>query len=262
MLNGVIDTCVKHRSPVIIAIHPDELEYVGDSFVKTIRDIAYKVDIPVVIHLDHGASIEQILRAIRAGFTLVMIDGSLLEFEDNVAVTKKTVEIAHPVNVSVEAELGTIGTTEGDTEGGTEEIIFTQPDEAMEFVKRTNCNSLAVAIGTAHGIYPKNFKPELKLELLSQIKEKVSVPLVLHGGSANPDEEIAEAVNPVVNKINIFSDIKSVFYEEARRVLKDKGLREPNMNYPSCIEKMNEVVKQKIKLFKSDNKAFLYCEEN
>lgn len=261
MLKGVIETCEKENSPVIIAIHPDELEYVGDSFVETIKHMAHKTHIPVVLHLDHGSTVDQILRAIRDGFTSVMIDASLKDIEDNIKITKEVVSLAHPLNVSVEAELGTIGNIkedEGDIEGGSDEIMFTQPDDAERFVEETNVDSLAIAIGTAHGLYPKGFEPKLRLNLLSEIKERISIPLVLHGGSSNPDDEIAEAVRRGINKINISSDIKSAFYKECRKVLENDQLREPNVIYPRCIEKMNEVVRHKIQLFNSSDKVKYY----
>ena len=147
-----------------------------------------------------------------------MIDASSLPFEENVEITKKVCELAHPLGVSVEGELGTIGTTDGDTEGGTEDIIYTKPEDAVRFVEETGCDTLAVAIGTAHGIYPAGMKPELRQDLLSEIKKRVSVPLVLHGGSGHDSGEIAEAVKRGINKINISSDIKDAFYQNCARL--------------------------------------------
>lgn len=258
MLQGVIESCEKEKSPVIIAVHPNELAYSGDSFVEMIKDAANKTTVPVALHLDHGGSLEQIYRAIRDGFTSVMIDASTSTFEENIELTKKVCSIAHPLNVSVEAELGTIGSTNGDREGGTDTIIYTNPDDAVKFVEASGCDCLAIAIGTAHGIYPKGFVPHLRLDLLEEIKSKVSIPLVLHGGSANPDEEIAGAVKRGVNKINISSDIKAAFFKEARKVLEDQGLREPLDIFPACIDAMNETVVHKIRLFESNNKTQYY----
>lgn len=258
MLKGVIKSCEEEKSPVIIAIHPNELEFTGDSFVEMVKDVANKTNVPVVLHLDHGSTIEQINRAVRDGFTSVMIDASTSTIEENIELTKKVIEIAHPLNISVEAELGTIGTTDGDSEGGTEEIIYTKPEDAVKFVEETGCDCLAIAIGTAHGIYPEGFEPHLKLDLLSEIKSSVSIPLVLHGGSANPDTEIAEAVKRGVNKINISSDIKDAFFKECRVVLENKKLREPLDIFPACIEKMNETVVHKIRLFNSNDKLKYY----
>lgn len=257
ILNGVMDKCEELKAPVILAIHPLEHDFQGDSFLKMCIDRANKSPIPVCIHLDHSEW-GPIVRAIRAGFTSVMIDASSLPFEENVAITKKVCELAHPLGVSVEGELGTIGTTDGDTEGGTAEIIYTKPEDAVRFVEETGCDTLAIAIGTAHGIYPAGMKPELKQDLLSEIKSKVSVPLVLHGGSGNKDSEIAEAVKRGINKINISSDIKDAFYQELRKTLQDPKIREPFELYPASVKAMQEVVEHKIKLFNDDDKVQYY----
>ncbi len=149
--------------------------------------------VPIAIHWDHGATYEQILQAIQYGFTSVMIDGSLKPFEENLAITKKVTDSAHAVGVSVEGELGTIGGNDSYAEAGAAEIIYTDPDDAVTFVEQTGVDSLAIAIGTFHGLYPAHLKPELKLDLLKEIKSRVQIPLVLHGGSGNPDDEIREA---------------------------------------------------------------------
>ena len=130
ILTGVMEACKKANAPVIIAIHPDELSFVGDSFIAVVKEEAYKADIPVCIHLDHGASFEQVMRAIKDGYTSVMIDSSLTSFEENIAITQKVVEAAHAAGVSVEAELGTIGATGNGGEAGTDNIIYTVPSDA------------------------------------------------------------------------------------------------------------------------------------
>ena len=258
ILKGVMEACEEKHAPVIIAIHPDELSFVGDSFVAAVREEAHKASVPVCIHLDHGASFAQVIRAIACGFTSVMIDSSTTSFDDNIAITKKVVEAAHAVSVSVEAELGTIGATGNGGEAGTDNIIYTDPDDVVRFVEATNVDTLAIAIGTAHGLYPKTKKPKLRLDLLKEIVGKTSVPLVLHGGSDNPDEEIAEAVRLGVAKINISSDIKSAFYKKCRDVLEDTTLREPNAIYPACIDAMKQVIYHKIELFNDGDKARYY----
>ena len=258
ILKGIMEACEEKHAPVIIAIHPDELSFVGDSFVAAVREEAHKAPVPVCIHLDHGASFAQVIRAIACGFTSVMIDSSTTSFDDNIAITKKVVEAAHAVNVSVEAELGTIGATGNGGEAGTDNIIYTNPDDVVRFVDATNVDTLAIAIGTAHGLYPKTKKPKLRLDLLKEIVGKTSVPLVLHGGSDNPDEEIAEAVRLGVAKINISSDIKSAFYKKCREVLEDTTLREPNAIYPACIGAMKQVIYHKIELFNDGDKAKYY----
>lgn len=258
ILRGVIEACEEKQSPVIIAIHPDELSFVRPSFVKSVIEEANNATVPVCIHLDHGATFEQIMEAIQCGFTSVMIDASSYSFEENISICKKVVEAAHAVNVSVEGELGTIGTTDAEAEVGTETIIFTNPEDAETFVEATGVDSLAIAIGTSHGIYPKDKKPELRLDLLKELKSKITIPLVLHGGSANPDAEIAESVKLGINKINISSDIKDAFYKKCRVVLSDPVIREPNSIYPPCIDAMKEIAYHKILLFNAEGKALLY----
>lgn len=258
MLNGVMEAVEEKKAPVIIAIHPDEFSHIGAEMMKAIIEKAYHTSVPVCVHLDHGSSMEQIILAIQSGYTSVMIDGSSLPFEKNIDICKKVVEIAHAVNVSVEGELGTIGSTDAEAEAGAEQIIYTNPEDAKKFVQETGIDTLAIAIGTSHGIYPKGMQPKLRLDLLKEIKEKVSIPLVLHGGSNNPDEEIGQSVLLGINKINISSDIKVAYYDKMREVLADKGLREPNTIQPPCIEAMKQIVYQKLKLFRAEGKAALY----
>lgn len=259
ILKGVVESANEKDAPVILAIHPTELEFLGDSFIETCKQEAYKSKVPMVIHLDHGGKFEEILRAIHCGFTSVMIDASHMPYEDNVAITKKVVEVAKPLGVSVEGELGTIGTTGDSYEGGSDDIIYTDPQQAKDFIDRTGIDSLAVAIGTAHGIYPKDKKPELKLDLLKTIRDTVNIPLVLHGGSSNPDAEIAESVKIGISKINISSDIKFAFYKKCREVLEENPKWiEPNAIYPPCINAMREVIEFKMSLFNDIDKAKYY----
>lgn len=258
LLRGVMEASEEANSPVILAVHPDELAFVRPSFIRAATYEAVQASIPVCIHLDHGSSMAQIMEAIRCGFTSVMMDASTLPLEQNIAICKRVVDLAHAVEVSVEGELGTIGTVGPEAEAGAEEIIYADPDDARTFVEGTGVDTLAVAVGTAHGIYPKDKKPELKLDLLAEISARVDLPLVLHGGSANPDEEIARAVKLGINKINISSDIKDAFYRKCREVLANPVLREPNSIYPACTEAMKTVAHHKIRLFDAAGKAALY----
>ena len=258
MFLGIIDISEEKNAPVILGIHPDEVQHVGVEMIAAVTQRAHRSSVPIAIHWDHGASYEQILTAIRSGFTSVMIDGSMLPFEENIAISRKVVHAAHAVGLSVEGELGTIGQTDGQAETGSDTIIYTNPDDALTFVESTAVDSLAVAIGTYHGIYPTTMKPELKLDLLKLIKDKVDIPLVLHGGSNNPDDEIAEAVKLGINKINISSDIKVAYHMKMREVLADESLREPLIIQPPCIEAMKVVAGQKIDLFDTAGKASLY----
>lgn len=258
LLRGVIEASEEANAPVIFAIHPDELAFVRPAFIQAAIEEAHRTSIPVCVHLDHGSTIKQIMEAIRYGFTSVMIDASTLPLEENIAISKQVVELAHAVNVSVEGELGTIGSTSRQAEAGTEEIVYVNPDDVEVFVRATGVDTLAVAIGTAHGLYPKDRKPELRLDLLKEISSRVDIPLVLHGGSNNPDEEIAKAVKLGINKINISSDIKNAFYQKCREILSDPELYEPLFIYPACIDAMKAVARHKIELFDAAGKAALY----
>ena len=258
LLRGALEAAEEARAPVIIAIHPDELAFVGASFVTMALEEARQASVPVVIHLDHGSSMEQIMGAIRAGFTSVMMDKSMLPLDENIAACREVTALAHAVNVSVEGELGTIGELDEEAEAGAEEVVFVEPDEVKRFVDATDVDTLAVAIGTSHGLYPKDMKPEIRLDLLREISERVAIPLVLHGGSGNPDEEIAAAVALGICKINISADMKSAFYIKAREVLKNPILREPSSIYPACINAMKVVCRQKFDLMNTTGKAALY----
>jgi fructose-bisphosphate aldolase class II len=259
MFTGIMDVSEELGAPVIIAIHPDEVSHVTTDLIQAMRSRAHRSSVPVVIHWDHGGTYEQMLVAIQAGFTSVMIDASLLPFEENVALTKKVVDTAHVVGVSVEGELGTIGANDSYGEAGAAEITYTDPADALRFVQETGVDSLAIAIGTSHGLYPAEKSPELKLDLLREIKGIVGIPLVLHGGSSNPDEEIGQAVKLGVNKINISSDIKVAYHERMREVLgTDRKLREPNAIQPEPIIALKATAAQKIHLFDTAGKASLY----
>jgi fructose-bisphosphate aldolase class II len=258
MFNGLVAIAEELRAPIIVAIHPNEVGILGEDVMPAIIQKIRKASVPMAIHWDHGATFEQILKAIQIGFTSVMIDASMLPFDQNVAITKRVVDAAHAVGLSVEGELGTIGKTDGYAEDGSDQIIYTNPDDAVAFVEQTGVDSLAIAIGTCHGIYPADMKPELKLDLLKEIKAAVQIPLVLHGGSNNPDAEIGESVNLGVNKINISSDIKVAYHNKMREVLQDTNLREPDSIHPPCQAAMNAVAAQKIELFQTAGKADLY----
>ncbi|UPK43748.1 ketose-bisphosphate aldolase [Paenibacillus pabuli] len=257
-LRAVIEEAEHSNSPAIIAIHPTELEFLTDEFFAYARQRAHASHVPLVIHLDHGGSIADIIRAIKCGFTSVMIDGSLLPYEDNVAITKQAVEIAHAVGVSVEGELGTIGQTGNSIEGGVSVVTYTDPAQAEDFVARTGIDTLAVAIGTAHGIYPKHIKPELQMDILREINQLVDIPLVLHGGSANPDQEVSDSVQLGICKINISSDMKYSYFKKAREILSTTELWDPNAIYPECIAEAQSVIRYKMNLFHSIGKADLY----
>ena len=259
MFNGIMDISEELQAPVIIAIHPDEVSHITTDLIPAMHARAHRSSVPVAIHWDHGGTYEQIITAIHAGFTSVMIDASLKPFDENVALTRKVVEAAHAVGIQVEGELGTIGANDSYGESGAEEIIYTNPDDAVRFVEQTGVDSLAIAIGTSHGLYPADRNPELRHDLLQEIKAAVGIPLVLHGGSGNPDSELSRAVELGINKINISSDIKVSYHNRMREVLgTDERLREPNAIQPEPIAAMKVTAAEKIALFGAAGKAPLY----
>ena len=258
MLKAIIEESERLNAPVILEINPDEIAYLNDEFVASVRAYAHNSKVPVVIHLDHGGTVKDVLRAIRNGYTSVMIDASLQSFEDNLAITKEVVALAHAVGVSVEAEIGTIGNN-GSAEGGAANIIYTDPEQAKHFVEETNIDSLAIAIGTAHGLYPKDKTPKLNIELLKELNQQIDKPFVLHGGSGNPDAEVSESVRYGVAKVNLSSDLKSVFFDALREILSDNPeMYEPNAVYPYANKKVQEVVKHKMGVLNTIGKAELY----
>lgn len=259
MFLGVMDVSEEKDAPVIIAIHPDEVSHITPDLVAAMHARAHRSSVPVAIHWDHGGTYEQMITAINSGFTSVMIDASLLPFDENVALTKKVVEAAHAVGIQVEGELGTIGANDSYGESGAAEIIYTNVDDAVRFVEETGVDSLAIAIGTSHGLYPSDKNPELRHDLLEQIKAAVGIPLVLHGGSSNPDAELARAVSLGINKINISSDIKVSYHNRMREILgTDERLREPNAIQPEPIKALKVTAAEKIDLFGATGKAALY----
>lgn len=259
MFNGVMDISEEKSAPVIIAIHPDEVSHVTTDLIPAMHARAHRSSVPVAIHWDHGGTYEQMIQAIQAGFTSVMIDASLKPFDENVALTRKVVEAAHAVGIQVEGELGTIGANDSYGESGAAEIIYTDVADAVRFVEETGVDSLAIAIGTSHGLYPADKNPELRHDLLQEIKAAVGIPLVLHGGSANPDSELRKAVELGINKINISSDIKVSYHNRMREVLgTDERLREPNAIQPEPIKALKVTAAEKIDLFGAAGKASLY----
>ncbi|MGX7173782.1 ketose-bisphosphate aldolase [Enterococcus ratti] len=258
MLKAIMEETERLKAPVILEIHPDEIAYLNNEFINSVKAYAQTSKVPVVVHLDHGKTIADVLRAIQNGYTSVMIDASLQSFSENLKITKEVVSLAHAVNVSVEAELGTIGNN-GSAEGGEANIVYTDPDLAQRFVEETNIDTLAIAIGTAHGLYPKNKTPKLNIELLKELNQKLTIPFVLHGGSGNPDKEISEAVQYGVAKVNLSSDLKSVFFDALREFLTENSkVYEPNMIYSHANKKVQEVVRHKMAILNAIGKAKCY----
>lgn len=259
LVRTVVEQCEADNAPAILEVHPTEVAYCKDDFFAYVLQRIKNSHVPFVLHLDHGDSIDSVVRAIHNGFSSVMIDGSLLPWEENVAITKEAVEICHRIGVSVEGELGTIGSTGTTIEGHVQEGIYTDPDDAKRFVEETGVDTLAIGVGTAHGIYPSDVEPNIRIDILKEIDVATNhMPLVLHGGSSNPDEQIAEAVQNGIAKVNISSDYKFAFFKKAREILTEQEGWDPNNLFPTCIEEAKKVVHHKNNLFNSVGKADLY----
>lgn len=253
-LQAIISACEEERSPVIVQTSEGALRYIGIEYASALVKTAAEItNVPVALHLDHGHSFEQIMQCVRHGFSSVMIDGSRLPFEENIALVQKVVEAAHAVGVSVEAELGRIGGTEDNVSVDEREASFTDPDEAEEFVERTGVDALAIAIGTAHGVYKG--KPELDFERLKAIKARLDIPLVLHGASGVPEEDVKRAVSLGINKVNINTDFMQAFTAKTREVLEDPSIYDPRKILGPSREAIVAKVKEKIKLLGSNNRA-------
>ena len=257
ILNAVVECCEEKQAPVILAIHPNELEFQGDSFIEMCKDRANKSHVPMCIHLDHGATMEQVQRAIRCGFTSVMIDASSESFEDNIKITKEVIKVAHPLGVSVEAELGTIGDIKedsGNREIGSKEIIFTKPEDAKKFVEETGCDTLAIAIGTAHGFYVGT--PVLDKERLSEIREVVDIPLVLHGASGLSDEDVSDCVKRGICKVNFATELRAAYSKAVKELLEENpDTIDPKAYGKTAIAAVKELVMARMKVCGCDGKA-------
>lgn len=245
MLTAVLAASEEAQAPVILLIHPDDWEFVGDQFLASVFAMAAAASVPVAVQLDHGATVEQAAFALRHDFTSVMIDGSLLPYEENVAITREVARMAHRIGVSVEGEIGTIGPRDPRSLEEMQDFVFADPAQAKDFVDRTGVDLLAVAVGTAHGVYPAGFVPELKLDLIEQINDAVGIPLVLHGGSGAVDEQVSQAVKLGVAKVNISADMKTAYFGKLREVLADPAQREPLDICPPALAAVRDVVRHK-----------------
>ena len=206
----VFTECVRLRSPAMLIAAAAEVRLCGmEDTAKIVRLVAEKVDVPVCLHLDHTDDVDTVCRAVDAGFSSVMIDGSHFPFEKNVEMTQAVVKYAHNKGISVEGELGAIGANQDAQHEGTGPQSLTDPNKAREFVERTGIDALAVSIGNAHGFYAK--RPELDFELLKTIRDQVDVPLVLHGGSGTPVDHLQKAISLGICKVNIASEIGKAF---------------------------------------------------
>ncbi|MFH0701632.1 MAG: class II fructose-1,6-bisphosphate aldolase [Candidatus Woesearchaeota archaeon] len=276
IVQGIVQAAEKLRSPVILATSEGAIEYAGVNFLYELAKTASELSsVPVALHLDHGKDLKIIKQCIDLGYSSVMIDASHEDFEKNVRLTKQVVQWAHKKGISVEAELGTIGGKEDKVHS--RGIIYTNPAKAAEFVRRTGCDFLAVAIGTSHGAYKFSGTAKLQIEILKKIKFQTNIPLVLHGASGVPSEivKLAEkygaklsgvqgvpeaqvklAIKNGINKINTDTDLRIAFDAGVRQAVKEHPEDfDPRHILAPARELIQKVVEQRIKLFGSAGKA-------
>ena len=281
IMQGIVDAAAENKSPVILQASASAIKYARIGYLMKMVEAAVEEhpEVPVAIHLDHGPDFETAKMCIDAGFTSVMIDGSKYDFEENIALTKQVVDYAHSKGVVVEAELGKLAGIEDDVNGETKDAMYTDPAQAEEFVKRTGCDSLAIAIGTSHGAYKLKGEAKLRFDILKQIKERIpNTPIVLHGASTVipelvdicnqygadipgakgvPDEMLHEASISGVSKINVDTDLRLAMTAAIRKVFHDEpSTFDPRKYLLPARELITKTVQHKIKdVFGSANKA-------
>ena len=251
LTQAIIGAAEATDAPVIVQTSEKAIAYAGMSeIVAIVTTMAIDSPIPIALHVDHGRTHQVLYDAIDSGYTSIMFDGSHLDYEDNVRWTKTMVKRAHAKGLSVEAELGRVGGKEDDviaTEG------MTDPTMALDFVRQTNCDALAIGIGNNHGKPKPN--EYLHFDRLEEIRRVVSVPLVLHGASGTPPSDIKKAIKLGITKINIDTDLRLVFAEAERETLKNKNLYDPREILQPATDAVKKVVMDKIRLFGSAMKA-------
>jgi fructose-bisphosphate aldolase class II len=254
-VQAIIEAAEEERAPVILGASEGALKYMGlDYAVAIAQTAAERSSVPVMLHLDHGPNLDWVLKAIRAGFSSVMIDASRLPLEENIALTKQVVDLCHSLDIEVEAELGRITGTDDDLTIDERMATLCRPEDAERFVGETHVDALAAAIGSAHGHYKG--KPQLDFNRLSAIRKATGIPLVLHGGSGIPDDDVREAIGLGIAKMNINTDNQEVFTEKVREVLQENPkLYDPRKYLGPGREAIKAMVKKKLALTGSVNRV-------
>jgi fructose-bisphosphate aldolase class II len=227
MARAGIMAAEEERSPIIIQFGPGQMKNHAhaEEMLPVIKELAKRVSVPVALNLDHGTDFYVIADCINRGFTNVMFDGSSLPYEENVSRTAIIAALAHGMGCSVEGELGHVGQAINSDDSDVD--LYTDPSQALDFVQRTGVDALAVAIGTAHGAYPKGKIPKLDFERLRKLKETLNMPLVLHGGSGSGEENLKKAVSCGINKINVCTDA----FEAGKKSMLEALEQTPDMDY-------------------------------
>lgn len=255
IVQAVIAAAEAQNSPVIIQTTEGAIKYAGIDYLSVLcRHAAQKASVPVALHLDHGTSFDTIIGCIRNGWSSVMIDGSHHQLDENIAVTKDIVRIAHACGVTVEAELGRLGGIEDNISVDEKDAMHTDPEEAKRFVAETGVDYLAIAIGTAHGKYKG--EPKLDMDRLDVIKKMLNMPIVLHGASGVPEDAIKDAIRLGVNKINIDTDVRLAFTQGVSQVIKNNPDEfDPRKICGPAKVEMQKVVEAKMQMFECAGKA-------
>lgn len=252
---AIVDAAAELKSPFIYGVSEGALKYMGMEFTVAMAEAAAKKSgLPIALHLDHGSSFEVAMACIRAGFSSVMFDGSHYPFEENIRLTKEIVKAARAMGVSVEGELGTIGGVEDDISVDEADASLAKPEEAIRFYEETGVDALAIAVGTAHGMYAG--EPNIRFDIIEEVSSKIPVPIVLHGGSGVPDEAIRKAISLGVGKINVNTENQVSATAAIREALaNDSKVFDPRKYLGPARNAMIEVVKSKIELFGSAGQA-------
>lgn len=252
MFQAIVEQAEEMKAPAIIQVSPNEFEFAEKSLYLYFATRLKESRNPFVLHYDHSSTYEGCVRAVQAGFTSVMFDGSGLSCEENVENTGKVVEMAHAAGVSVEGEIGIIGGTEDYASGKVTGMVYTRKEDAVRFVKDTGVDALAVSIGTVHGLLPKGYIPHLNLELLEEIRDAVDIPLVLHGGSGTPEEKVAQACRKGIRKVNISSEFKHAYYQSVKDfVIENPTKVSPTLTCKQAVQEVKKVICKKITAFGS-----------
>lgn len=254
MVMAVIKAAEEMNAPAILQTTPSTVKYAGvQLYYANVAAAAKQAKVPIALHLDHGNTFKLAMDAFRAGYSSIMIDGSKEVLEKNIAITKKVADVCNAVGVPVEAELGKVGGKEDELDCNNP--AYTEPDDAVRFVKETGITSLAIAIGTAHGIYKG--EPKLDVDRLSEIRKVVSIPLVLHGASGVPDETVRECIRRGISKVNFATELRIAYSNGVKDFLKEQPEAFDPKKYGKVgMEYVTEVVKKKISLCGCVDKAF------
>ncbi|MBY4797457.1 class II fructose-bisphosphate aldolase [Collinsella sp. AGMB00827] len=243
------------RSPVIMQTTPGTVKSAGlDYFYGMVSAAAARTDVPVALHLDHGDGFDRCMQAMKVGYTSVMIDGSHVPYEENIEVTAPVARVGKALGIPVEAELGKVGGKEDDGPAVEGENPYTDPDEAAEFVERTGCTSLAIGVGTAHGVY--HGTPHIALDVVSAIAAKTDVPLVLHGTSGVPDEQVAQAISNGICKVNYATELRQAYTKGYMAYMAENpGNFDPKKPARAGMDEITKIVKIRMENLGSNGRA-------